>query len=329
MIKLLRLWLTLSYMLVGFGEEKGTPKPRFSKKIMGTEVLIIVDAPMTDALKKATDSAFREGIRLNMLFSDYEANSELSLFSQSSKDGRSVKLSDELFKVLEYGQELSRMSDGAFDVTLGPLTRLWRIARFRQKLPKMSKLRETRQRTGYQKLVLNRLNTSGNLLVPGMVLDLGGIAKGYVADRMLEAMKNRGFAKCLIDAGGDLTIGDAPKASKGWRVEIGGRPHPELPVLELSNCAVATSGDLEQNLEINGTRYSHLLNPKTGVGLKGSAQVTVVAPTGMVADSIASTCLVLGMDKASLFLAQTSALKMYYLTENNSSIKVHQYLQPL
>jgi thiamine biosynthesis lipoprotein len=145
---------------------------------------------------------------------------------------------------------------------------------------------------------------------------------------MLDVMKNRGFAKCLIDAGGDLTIGDAPKTSKGWRVEIGGRSHPELPILELSNCAVATSGDLEQNLEIGGTRYSHLLNPKTGIGLEGSAQVTVVAPTGMIADSIASTCLVLGIHKATLFLAQTSVSNMYYLTESNSSIKVHRYLPP-
>jgi len=297
----------------------------FSKALMGAEVLILVDAAEDKALKEAVRLSYLEGTRLNMIFSDYEADSEVSRLSRSSGSGDIVTLSAELFDLLQYAQNLSKLSKGAFDVTIGPLSRLWRIARFQKKLPDSDKITMALNRVGYHHLSLNEANQSAKAQLSGMVLDLGAIAKGYIADRMLEVMKSRGYPRCLIDAGGDLTIGDAPKGRTGWRVEIGGRKHPSLPVLNLSNCAVATSGDIEQFLEIEGMSYSHIVHPFNGIGLPEKAQATVVAPSCMIADSLASMCLVLGFDHSVPILTQTKAEHVHYLVKTDSTTQYYNY----
>ena len=165
---------------------------------------------------------------------------------------------------------------------------------------------------------LSQDDRSGTLKTPGMVLDLGGIAKGYAADRMVETLKGKGLSRCLIDAGGDLVLGDPPRGTRGWRVEIGGLRHQDLPVLHLSNLAVATSGDLEQFVVIEGKRYSHLIDPGTGLGLTTQCQVTVLAPTGIQADSFASVFPVMGLSKAQEYLGKKTGITVYYLQKKGS-----------
>ena len=305
--------------------EKNIPKVQVSKRLMGTEVRILVDAPSSSELNHSISAAFREGERLNMILSDWEGESELSQLSRSSEFGKPFPLSQELWEILLYSQTLAHQSRGAFDVTVGSLSRLWRIARHQKRLPEPQKLHQAIQRTGYEKLLVNESNPTATLTTQGMVLDLGGVAKGYIADQMLSIMKKSGFARCLIDAGGDLTIGDPPLSARGWRVEVGGISDSEIPPLALSNCAVATSGDLEQFLELEGKRYSHLINPKSGLGLKGGAQVTIIAKNGMTADALASTCLVLGLNEAKSFLAKSDYISMYYLEIHKSSKDLQVY----
>ena len=259
----------------------------FEKDCMGTKFIVLIDEDDKKKAEEGALAAFKEGQRLNMVFSDYESSSELFRFSESSGSGTKFALSDDLFKILSHGQELSRQTDGSFDLTVGPLSRLWRIARFRKKMPPEEKLVAGLNRVGYQSMRLSPKDHTGILRTPGMVLDLGGIAKGYAADKMMEKLREKDLGRCLIDAGGDLVIGAPPRDSKGWRVEIGGRKHPDLPVLHLSNLAVATSGDIEQFVIVDGKRYSHLIDPGTGLGLTTQCQVTVIASTGMEADSLA------------------------------------------
>jgi len=280
---------------------------------MGTEVKIVLNYLKSKDLEDVVEEAFLEGKRLNLIFSDYLANSELSKFSRSSISGEKVKLSNELFEVLKYCLNLSSLSNGSFDPTLGPLTRLWRISRHQRLFPEKSKLDNSLSRSGVKYLKLDELKQTGLLLTPNMVLDLGGVAKGYIADRMLEVLMKSSFSRSFIDAGGDLRIGDSPLNSKGWKIEIGGKTHQNLPILQLANCAVATSGDAVQSLEINGTHYSHIIDPKTGIGLTNQAQATVIAPTGMEADSLASTFLVTGFEKASALIKKTNAAHLYFL----------------
>ena len=308
--------------LVNFSAtKKAIAKVEFSQRLMGINVRMVVDAPISPELRRSVSLAFEEAIRLNMIFSDWEGGSEISRLSRSSQYGNSFPLSNELLEVLSYSQNLAHKSGGAFDVTIGSLSRLWRIARHQKRLPEKQKIQQALKRSGYEKLIINESNSSARLTTEGMVLDLGGIAKGYIADQMLGVMKKNGFSRCLIDAGGDLILGDPPASNKGWRIEIGGISSSLLPTLELSNCAVATSGDLEQYLELDGERYSHLLNPQTGLGIAGRAQVTIIAENGMSADALASVCLVLGKNKVESFLPKTKYFSMYYVDYVETSLK--------
>lgn len=292
---------------------------QFSERLMGTDVQITIDALDNDNPELAARAAFKEGNRLNKIFSDWDADSEVSRFSRSSQSDQPFKMSKELFEVLSYSQELAKKSKGAFDITVGPLSRLWRMARHQGKFPGKKKIEETLERTGYQKLVLQEGEISGQLLRRGMVLDMGGIAKGYIADRMLEVLKKKGFPRCLINAGGDLTLGEPPRAQKGWRVQIGGISNSQIQALELSNCAIATSGDLEQYLQFEGKRYSHLIDPRNGYAILGGSQVTMIAPNGMAADAHASACLILGPQGSRALLSSATNFSFYYLKKVDSA----------
>ena len=285
----------------------------FEHDCMGTKFIIKIDEDNKQKAKKGAIAAFEEADRLNLILSDYEDSSELSLFSKSSSTGEKFKLSKDLYTILTHGQKLANETKGDFDMTVGPLSRLWRIARFRKRIPPQEKLTAAMERVGYNHLKLLPEERAGRLGVNGMILDLGGIAKGFAADRMLCNLKNAGLRRCLIDAGGDLVIGDPPRDRKGWRIRIGGNQHPDLPVLNVSNQAVATSGDLEQFVLIGDEKFSHLINPATGLGLTSRSQVTVVTSSGIEADSLASACLVLGLEKTKLLLAERPHTSAYFL----------------
>ena len=182
------------------------------------------------------------------------------------------------------------------------------------------KLEHAKKRVGHEKLILDFENKQGKLLISGMVLDLGGIAKGYTADRMLEILKSNKITRVLIDAGGDLLAGDAPRGKRGWKIDIGGRKHPDLPSIILSNKAVATSGDMEQSITFNGKTYSHLIHPKSGIGLTTQSQVSVIAPTCMHADSLASATLVLGKAKGIKFLKSKPLVKGYHVQKISDNV---------
>lgn len=285
----------------------------FVEKQMGADFRIVLYADSEKVAKEATTVAFAEVERLNAILSDYDPESELSGLSDSTGSGQHIPLSDDLFAVLDASQKLSHQTAGSFDITIGPCTRLWRIARFRKALPLTEKLAEARKAVGFRHLNISHSKQTALLEVPNMVLDLGGIAKGYVAEKVLKVLGQRGIKSVLVDAGGDLALGDPPPDRKGWRIKIGGLKHPDLPILELAHCAVATSGDVEQFVEIEGKRYSHLLDPSTGIGLTTRIQVTVVTPRAMYADSLASALSVLGTERGSKLVQKLSGVRAYFV----------------
>lgn len=255
---------------------------------MGTEVRLVLLAPDRAAADSAAAAAFRTVGRLDSLFSDYRPDSGVAVLAQAAGDGVPVPVALELWEVLSQGREWADRTGGAFDVTVGPLTRLWRSAMRRGVLPDPARLEEARAASGYTALVLAGEEKSVLLERPGMSLDLGGIAKGYVAQTVLEELQARGISAVLVDAGGDLALGDAPPREAGWRVEFpGGEVH------RMANLAVATSGDRYQYLESGGVRYSHILDPRTGVGVTASPTVVVVASDATTADVLASALTVL------------------------------------
>lgn len=251
---------------------------------MGTQFRITVYASDVVKARTAINAAFARANELDRKLSDYKPDSELNQLKQ----GRNP-VSPDMYAVLAYALQVSKQTRGNFDVTLGPVIRLWRTARKSATLPDPQAIRIAQARSGYKSLKLHPPNIV-ELKKANMQLDLGGIAKGYAADQMLKNLQDAGFPSALIAASGDLAIGEPPPGRAGWKVELGATGE----VRELRNCGVSSSGDESQFVVIAGQRYSHIVNPKTGLGLNSSAMVTVIAPTAMEADAWATANSVSG-----------------------------------
>jgi thiamine biosynthesis lipoprotein len=289
---------------------------------MGTDFRILIDHDDYELSAEAARNAFVECNRLNQIFSDYIADSELSKLSNSSFQNQSLQLSKELFDILSYSKSLAMKTNGAFDPTLGHSSRLWRISHFRKSLPSKKSVIEALQRKGVQYLELKNKGRGARLTKEGILLDLGGVAKGHTADEMILKLNKNGISRCLIDAGGDLSLGDPPRGKKGWKIEIGGNKHPDLPILTLSNCSIATSGDIEQFVEIEGTRYSHIIDPKTGYGLQNNTQTTVIARKGIIADSLATAGNILGPTKFKEIFQLDNNIQAFFVSQKEKSGKI-------
>ncbi len=304
--------------LVGVREE---PTPRapsrfeFESKHMGTTFRVVLFATDKASASKAADAAFARVSELDAIMSDYKKDSELMLLCKqfATEVGEPVKVSDDLFFVLQKAEELSKRSDGAFDVTVGPVVQLWRVARRTQELPDPKEFAAARARVGYMKVKLDPVKKTVQLLTPGMQLDLGGIAKGYAADEALKLLRETfGIKQALVAAAGDIACGDPPPGERGWKIEIAPIAKSQKPrPLTLANAAVSTSGDLEQFVEIGGVRYSHVLDPKTGLGLTGRRSVTVIAPNGITADSMTKAVSVLSPEQALKLVEETRGAACY------------------
>jgi thiamine biosynthesis lipoprotein len=292
---------------------------------MGTKFEIVCYASTEEQAQQALRSGFDRIAELDRVMSDYDPDSELSKLSAASPTAAPVQISEDLFKVLSAANALSIRTDGAFDVTVGPLTKLWRRARRRSEFPAADLLQTAREATGYQNLKLDQKSRTAALLVPNMRLDLGGIAKGYAADEALRSMAALGVRRAIVNAGGDVVAGEAPPGEMGWRVGVAAmeRDAPPSRFLRVANAAVATSGDVWQFAEIDGVRYSHLLDPKTGLGLTTRSNVTILAPTGIVADALASAVSVLGPQAGLKLIEETAQTEALILTEGFDGAESH------
>jgi FAD:protein FMN transferase len=268
----------------------------FSETHMGTRFSIILYATDASSATRASNAAFNRIEELDAIMSDYRATSELMTICRKPA-GQWIKVSHDLFRILAESQELARRTNGAFDVTVGPVVRLWRRARRTGEMPDPERLARAIESTGYDKLRLDRKASSVRLEKPGMLLDLGGIAKGYAADEAMLRLKREGIRHALIAAGGDIVVSRPPPGRRGWLIGIAPlEPANKSPkdYLLLQDAAVSTSGEKEQYVEIGGVRYSHIVDPRTGLGVTGHSNVTVIARSGTVSDSLATAVSVLG-----------------------------------
>ena len=278
----------------------------FRARHMGVEWRIALYAPRKAVANTAAKAAFLRIGKLNAVFSDYEPDSELMRLCRISGPRKPVKVSRELFDVLSHSQRVSKESGGAFDVTVGHITRVWRNARRRRRFPKSAAIKAALKKTGYRLVKLDPKRRTIELQKRGMRLDLGGIAKGYAGDAALAVLKQHGITRVMIDGSGDIVVGDPPPGTTGWKIAIAplrNRKRSSTRFLILKNVAVATSGDAYQFIEFGGKRYSHIVDPKTGLGLTHRSSVTVIAPTGWQADVYASAVSVLGPKRGMKLIA--------------------------
>jgi thiamine biosynthesis lipoprotein len=265
----------------------------FAEPHMGTVFRIVLQARSVEVAREGAQAAFARIAALDEALSDYRASSELSRLCARA-GGPPVAVGRDLFAVLTRAEEVALRSRGAFDVTVGPLTRLWRRALRSGVAPAREALADARARVAHDLVRLDRKTQTVALLRPGIQLDLGGIAKGYAADEALAVLRQKGLAAALVAAGGDVVAGDSPPGEAGWHVSLAPfGPTGASETILLREGAVSTSGDAEQWAEIDGRRYSHIVDPRTGWGLTGRRASIVVAHDGTTADALATALTVM------------------------------------
>lgn len=262
---------------------------------MGMPVRVTVYAPEAEASRDAVRAAFDRIAALDRMMSDYRADSELRQLAQ--RGGEWVAVSSELFAAMARAVEIAEATDGAFDPTVAPLVALWRDARQTRRMPDRARLARARALVGWRQIELDRRRGAIRIARGGQ-LDLGGIAKGFILQEALGTLRARGLPRALLEAGGDLVAGHAPPDREGWRVELSGVSHAfAARAAALTNAALATSGSTAQFVEIDGVRYSHVVDPRTGLGVTHDFMVHVMDADAATADALATALLVAGANR--------------------------------
>ncbi|MBK7928201.1 MAG: FAD:protein FMN transferase [Bryobacterales bacterium] len=276
----LRLWLASALLGLAPGWAAEPLRIESSLDAMGTTFTVVAYGESRVQLETAVDLAFEEVRRINELISNYLPRSEWSQVNREAAN-RAVRVSPELFDFLKTCLEYSRQSGGTFDITVGPLVRVWGFYKGTGRLPHRAEIRGALARVGYQKVLLDEANQSVRFTRTGVEIDPGGIGKGYAVDRVVEILKERGIRSALISAGGSSIYGlGAPPGEAGWPVKI---RHPRTPKqtvadLVLRDLSMSTSGTSEKFFVAGGKIYSHVFDPRTGYPAQGVLSVSVTAP---------------------------------------------------
>jgi thiamine biosynthesis lipoprotein len=291
---------------------------------MGTLVKITLYASDEASAGRAFRAAFDRIADLDRILSDYKPDSELNQLTTKAV-GHRAPVSKDLLTVLAASQDLAEATDGAFDVTQGPVIRLWRAARATARMPEAAALNEAAARSGFRKLHVNLAEQTAMLDQANMALDVGAIGKGYAASEALTVLRDRGIRRALVAVSGDLAFGDAPPDQRGWRIDI----HNDEPglagvprVLELTNAAVSTSGPSEQHVDIGGRRYSHVIDPSSRTGLVNDITVTVVARNGLDADGLDTAVSVVGKDRGLTLIESKPGVAALIVQRSNAGTTV-------
>ena len=257
---------------------------------LGTLVRIVLYTTDSLAGVQVLAEAYQELDRINAIISDYDPHSELSRLNRLKTED-TIALSPVLTGILAASRSVFQLSSGAFDPTVKPLVDYWREIRKKGKPLRMYKVRRLKRSVGFDQIFLD---PAGNRMAKGqknMTIDLGGIGKGYLGDCLIHFLAQRGFTRAMIDLGGDLVAGDPPPGQKGWAVGFTEEGDCQF---FLNNQALAGSGGTYQFIERRGKRYSHIIDPRTGLGITAARSAFVLARNGASADAWASALTVLG-----------------------------------
>jgi len=251
---------------------------------MGSSVTITIDAEDSAVAKIAARAALEELERLDRMLSDWKETSELTIFNRS--DAVEAEVAPEFARVLARGLEVASLTEGRFDPTVGPLVQLWRTSLTSGALPDAATLAAAQELCDWSRVKIKgevedvRVNRATN----DVLLDFGGIGKGFGAIAALEVLRAKGCPRAIVAAGGDIAVGEPPRGEPGWKVKIESAAKPEQIVV--SRCAVSTSGATEQFVEIGGVQYAHIIDPRTGLGSTNTARTTVIGPLDSAVDAL-------------------------------------------
>ncbi|MBL7223253.1 MAG: FAD:protein FMN transferase [Candidatus Brocadiae bacterium] len=287
------------------------------RRPMGTYMAITVYAPDEAAGTRALAAAFARVEQVEAAISTWRRTSDASRLNREA-GGQPVPIAPELAALLKRAAAVSAETDGAFDVTIGALVRLCRRTWRRRRVPTPEELSEAMARVGHRHVELSPDGKQARLAKAGMRLDFGAIGKGYIVDQAVGSLRRSGIQIALVDAGGDIYAMGAPPERAGWTIGVRDPDRPtEMQILKhrllVRDCAVATSGDYEQFVVIDGHRYSHIVDPRTGQPVEHMSSVTVVAPDATTADAYATACSVLGPQAAVAFAEERKGVEALVL----------------
>ncbi|WP_020567386.1 FAD:protein FMN transferase [Neolewinella persica] len=262
--------------------------------------------------------AIAEIQRIERLISSWDPNSQTSAINAAAGD-HPVKVDAELFGLIQRALGLSRLTDGAFDISYASMDRLWRFDGSMKAMPEADNIAASVARVGFDKIVLDEAKRTVFLPEAGMKIGFGAIGKGYAADRARQLLEKAGCKAGIINASGDLTAWGRQPSGEDWKVAITNPLNKEKAFawLPVNGRAIVTSGNYEKFVRFNGTRYAHIIDPRTGYPSTGIISVTVLAPSTELADALATSVFVMGVDTGLDFINQIPNVDCIIVDEDN------------
>jgi thiamine biosynthesis lipoprotein len=290
-------------------------------KLMGTRFEVTVVAPNEEIGYINIDEAVSEIQRIEKIISSWDENSETSLINKNAGI-KPVKVSPELFGLIERSIRISEITDGAFDITYASMDNIWKFDGSMETAPKEEDIRKAVEKIGYQKIVMDPKNQTVFLPEPGMCIGFGAIGKGYAADKAKELMVSKDVKGGIINASGDLTTWGTKVTGEKWLVGIANPLSKDkvfswLPVIESS---VATSGNYEKFITLNGKKYSHIIDPRTGYPTTGINSVSIFAKQAELCDALATAVFIMGRDVGLHMINQMDGVEAVVVDSDN---KIH------
>lgn len=290
---------------------------------MGNRFVITVAAKNAAIGESIIDDAVAEIRRIEYLLTTFSENSQTYQINENAGI-KAVKVAEEVFHLIERAQRISELTDGAFDLSYGSLDkRFWNFDKTMLQLPDPNTAKEKVRLINYKNIITNKTESSVFLKEKGMRIGFGGIGKGYAADCAANLLKNKGVESGIVNASGDLiTWGNQPNG-KPWTISLA---HPDIPTqafsqLNISNLAVATSGNYEKFVVIDGKKYSHTINPKTGYPVSGIKSVSIFCPIAELADALATPVTILGVNNGLELINQIKGVECVIIDDHNHIFK--------
>lgn len=322
----INLLLTIFIILTSLPSQAETQKYIQAQYIMGTIFKIELYSDNQQKANLAFKNAFSEIRKCDLILSDYRQDSELSKILEESSS-HPVKVSDDFFYITQRSLYFSKITDGAFDITIEPLVRLWG---FKEKIfvkPDNKQIEEVKKQIGYQNIMLDNENKTVYLKNPYLKMDFGAIGKGYAIDKAVKVIKEAGIKSAFIDSVSNQYYLGSPPNQKFWQVGIKNprNLNQVIKYLYLKNKSISTSGDYEQFFIENNTRYSHIINPKTGYPIKDAIASTIITDNSADADALSTSVLLLNDLQTNKIIKLFPKTQLIKINLENNQIKMKEY----
>lgn len=286
---------------------------------MGTVFQITAIGKNETLAKQAVAKAYQEVERIERLISSWDEHSETSLINRNA-GLTPVTVSEELFNLIERSKKVSKLSNGIFDISFASIDKIWRFDGSMKTIPSEEEIANSVSKINYENILLNPTDHSVFLKEQGMKIGFGGIGKGYTANRCKVLMQEMGIESGVVNAGGDLITWGKQANGEEWTIGIADPSKKEsaLSYLKISDHSVVTSGNYERFIELDGKKYSHIIDPTTGWPAESLTSVTIICPDAEIGDALATTVFILGVDKGLQLINRLNGIECFIIDDEGN-----------